>query len=64
MPTMSFGRLSTSNGRPRARVHQAGLASPHLPGRALGADIGVIPLRRGCGRHAWARLAPGVTHDR
>ena len=63
MPTLSFGRLSTFDGRPRARVYQAGLASPHLPGRALGADIGAIPLRRGFGRHAWARLAPGVTHD-
>jgi hypothetical protein len=36
MPTMSFGRLSNSNGRPRARVYQAGLASPHLPGETLG----------------------------
>jgi hypothetical protein len=64
MPTLSFGRLSNSNGRPRARVYQAGLASPHLPGCTLGADIGAIPLRRGFGRHAWARLAPGVTNDR
>jgi hypothetical protein len=64
MPALSFGRLSNFNGRPRARVYQAGLASPHLPGWTLGADIGAIPLRRGFGRHAWARLAPGVTNDR